>query len=277
MKAHKKEASITELNANGEMTTIEPLPFTPNQWAVNELKLFTSKIEEKMRDNNSPFAKTQANFEKKQTGIASDIYNFARARNENNDLPTFTTDILTRLLHGLPLTAIEDKESEWLIDEKFPDEETQYHVRRPSLWRKKIGEDKDGSPIYNYSDNKRVVAVDSQGKFHMGLVTELLDEIEPIQFPYLPSTQPIIVFAESFSYETIKETDDKLKYSKLKPDAYGFFSYLLPNGRVKKLDKYFAKGTEGKFEEITYTRYIEMRNEFNEYVENKLKEVKSDG
>lgn len=278
MKAHMiVDEFDNTVNAENE---IKPLPFTPDPWAVRELQLFADMTKIKA-EKNAAFGQMQAKYEQNQAAIASDVYNFARARSGDKDVLGFTTDIIHRLLKGLPLTPIEDKEDEWAMDERFPDEETQYHKRRPCLWRTRCGEDKDGGAIYTYTDNKRVQCVDNKGKFHMKLVTDILDDIEPIQFPYMPATEPILVFAESFFYEfATKGTDGGTKYNERKPDTYGFFSYLLPNGRVKKLDRYFTK-KEGKFTEIPYSEYVTMRAEFNEAVEaallrDKVKEDKKE-
>lgn len=153
-----------------------------------------------------------------------------------------TRQILIRLMKEMPLTPITENDSEWHEAPFFNDSDTKIFqsIRMSSLF-KRISPDGE----ITYSDNNRVVCEGpNNDRFHMGLASNLIDEIKPITLPYYPSSEPIIVFVDQKSLHN----DDKT-------DAFFFKEYFDPaTKRIEKLNKAF-KEKDNALIEITVEEY----------------------
>lgn len=105
---------------------------------------------------------------------------------------SFTREILNRLMYEKPLTPLEDTPDQW---NQVNDDPEFQHKRRSSLF-KRI--DKDGN--ISYSDVSRFVAYNinrAKVPFYSGLCNYILDDMYPIEFPYMPEST-ISFYVEEF-------------------------------------------------------------------------------
>lgn len=155
----------------------------------------------------------------------------------------FTKAILDRLLDGKVLAPIEETE---FHDEGFQmTDHMSYHcIRMSSLYRRVYD---DGT--IKYSDNNRVECIEifedghrSSSRFK--LVTNIVDEMFPIKFPYMPEDKPYKVFVSTFLYD-LKNGDF---------DTVRVIDIVTPYDIHIDVDRYF-KATENGFEEIDAEEY----------------------
>lgn len=104
---------------------------------------------------------------------------------------SFTREILNQLMYERPLTPLEDTPDQW---NQVNDEPEFQHKRRHSLF-KRI--DKDGNA--SYTDVNRFVAININTKtsFYSGLCNNIVDDMYPITFPYMPR-KAIDIYVEEF-------------------------------------------------------------------------------
>lgn len=195
--------------------------------------------------------KTWYKSQPKHVQEAADLYmTFLDIYGADNGYSGVTMDAFNKLIKGIPLTAIENNEDDWIPCKGSETED--YHRRCKFLIRTK---NKDGS--YSYSDERRCVGFENGRKFVMGLLVDILNEIEPITFPYEPSVQPYIAYTMSFNAESNKNS--KINEScrgHMRYDTFGVFSILRPDGKVIKVGKYY-RYEEKERVEITYTEFKE--------------------
>lgn len=157
----------------------------------------------------------------------------------------FTKQILNRLIDGKPLTPIEDTEDVWNLTHR-EGKIKHYQCSRMSSLFKDVSE--DGK--ITYSDVNRVCGVDcnSGATYHSGLVSRVVNEMYPIQMPYIPKS-PYRVFCEDFL--TDKKNGDF--------DTVGIFYLIDPDGERVEINRFFKESSLG-FSEISKDEYMERRS-----------------
>lgn len=157
----------------------------------------------------------------------------------------FTKDILNRLIMGKPLIPITDDDDIWANEMSYErNGEKSIQCNRMSSLFKHIKE--DGS--VTYSDVSRVICVninDSNNRYHSGLIDKIINEMFPINLPYMPPTKPFYVYCEEFLYNT----DDKADF-----DTVGVFHVITPFGDKVTINRFFAE-RNNKMEEIDIYKY----------------------
>lgn len=198
---------------------------------------------------------------------AAELYRtFLDIYGAGNGYSGVTMDAFNKLTKGIPLTPIENCEDDWLPCKGSETED--YHRRCKFLIRTKLP---DGS--YGYSDERRCVGYENGQQFVMGLLVDILNEIEPVTFPYEPSVRPYIAYTMSFNAMSDKNTKiNEACRKNMRYDTFGIFSILRPDGKVIKVGKYFRY--EGKERvEITYTEFKERLELFNNRVKNAVNKL----
>lgn len=109
-----------------------------------------------------------------------------------------TMSFLKRMVEHLPLTPLTDDESEWnLIDPA--DGEDNFDLfqsrRSPSVF-KKVYADKT---VYNDVDRVVVRDIDTGLDWHCGFYTKMVDDMFPVEMPYMPSSKKFIVEVREFN------------------------------------------------------------------------------
>lgn len=154
-----------------------------------------------------------------------------------------TKGILMRLCDGLPLIPIEDTDDIW-NEVTYNDDYKWYQCKRMSSLFKKVYSD----GTIKYSDNDRCcgVSIDSGWQYGADLVARIIDEMYPIEMPYMPSGKKYKVF-----------TTDILTDSKNGDfDTVAIWYIKTPNGDRVDVNRYF-KELECKWKEIDEKEYID--------------------
>lgn len=163
---------------------------------------------------------------------------------------SFTREILNQLMYERPLTPLEDAPDQW---NQVNDDPEFQHKRRSSLF-KRI--DKDGNA--SYTDVNRFVAYNINNKkvpFYSGLCNYIVDDIYPIEFPYMPA-DTINVYVEEFL--TDKKNGDF--------DTVGVIQIVKDDAPVR-VNRYFREPvvpenpTYHGWVEIDEAEYIKRRQE----------------
>lgn len=141
--------------------------------------------------------------------------------------------ILGRLIHGLPLTPIEEDTS-WVKSYVNDSGTTTYQCTRMSSLFKDVG--KDGSTTYNDVNRVRCVNRDdpTSPSWYNGFVSKFVNSIHPIKFPYYPSSDPIIVSVSEHT-TSLKEDFDTMCIDSLK----------LPGGKKQEVKRFFKEDISG--------------------------------
>lgn len=147
----------------------------------------------------------------------------------------FTTNVLNRMMQHKVLTPLQGTDDEWHECEiRNEDGTVDYqNVRQTSLFKHVHP---DGTATYN--DVDRAVCVDAEDKgdiHHFGLCTNVVDEMFPITFPYMPDNKSYKVVDRIFS--------SKGKLGEF--DTVGILRVECPDGTVKLVDRYYKEGDGG--------------------------------
>lgn len=174
--------------------------------------------------------------------------------NQNHSGYSFgvTKDILCRLLDHIPLTPIEDREEDWIKDESrgFVDKKyTAYqHVRRGSLWKHVYS---DGR--IEFHDNDRACSANfnhyPNTLWFSGLTTDIVHEMYPIHFPYMPQMKPYILYESEYLTDSKNGDFDTIEMVEIKT----------PEGDIVPVDRFFKESKEG-WKEINRAEFLERRN-----------------
>lgn len=158
-----------------------------------------------------------------------------------------TFDIFTNLVNNQPLSPIEDKVEEWVdssdIGEK--DHETYRSIRFPSLFKDVYP---DGTVIY--VDICRYVCIDINYPdipFTNGTVAKILNDLYPINMPYMPDEDQIKVYCYEFEFTN--------KHG-IVCNALGVL-HGMKNGKFFKIDRYFIFDDTSRIE-VTLDEFREM-------------------
>lgn len=159
-----------------------------------------------------------------------------------------TEHILNRLIEGKPLTPIEDTEDVWNYCQDISEpngERNVYQCKRMSSLFKDVYP--DGTVEYNDVDRFVCRNVDSEIRYHSGLVDRVMDEIYPIRMPYYPDKYFLVTCEE---FLTDQNNGDF--------DTVGILFCTDPYGRYEDIDRYF-KEVEDDFVEIGKKEYMERK------------------
>lgn len=156
-----------------------------------------------------------------------------------------TKNILMRLCDGLPLTPIEDTDDIWDdVSCMGNDEYDTYQCKRMSSLFKKVYN--DGTVKYNDVERCKGVDIDSGWCYGGGLVDRIIDEMYPIEMPYMPAAGKYKVY-----------TTDLLTDSKNGDfDTVTILYVKTPSGDKIDINRYF-KESENGWKEIDREEYIE--------------------
>lgn len=160
----------------------------------------------------------------------------------------FTKNILDRLIDGKLLTPVEDKEDEW--EERYTNEDkdyTSYRCKRMSALFKDVFP--DGKITYTDVNRVRCVCIDNPDiQWSNAFITEIIDEMFPISFPYYPSDNSFVVYEEEFL--TDRKNGDY--------DTFGLLYVITPTGDKVDINRYF-KETDNGFVDISKEEYEERK------------------
>lgn len=155
-----------------------------------------------------------------------------------------TKNILNKLIDNKPLTPIEDTDDIW----DYAEDRTHnlgyysYQCKRMSSLFKHIYP--DGTIKYKDVDSHYCIDVDTGISYHSGLVSRIIDELNPIQLPYYPPDNPIKVYCEEFL------TDRRFGDF----DTIGILYMVDPYGEKTEINRFFVE-TEDGWNEITQIEY----------------------
>lgn len=161
-----------------------------------------------------------------------------------------TKSILNRLIDGRVLTPIEDKPDIWTdISEDFSKDNKHkyYQCNRMSSLFKDVAPD----GTVTFSDSNRVQGVNVNNPyipFTSVFLTQLIDAVVPITFPYLPSSKKFRVAVDEF------RTNPKSKEC----DTVGYLYFTTPDGMKVELNRYF-KEADGQLVQIEKAEFDERK------------------
>lgn len=162
-------------------------------------------------------------------------------------------DILTKLLYKRPLTPIDGDIIYWEQIDVKGNEEIWQCLRYPSLYMR---ERKIEGEVYNdYTDTNRYVCVNVNNPNQVwtgGIGKMVLDEMDPIIFPYMPAEQPIRIYMENFLYHKDKESVDN------EFDTFAVLYFRYPDGTMKEVKRFF-KITNDETIEIGQQEYAQRK------------------
>lgn len=216
-------------------------------WAKREIELVKHELTKEGSDNYHYFFRCLDSALKAFNSLTEDGHSGASIE--------LTFLILQRLIHGLPLTPIEENTS-WVKSHVNDSDTTTLQCARMSSLFKDIS--KDGNITYN--DVNRVLCVNKDipttPAWYSGFVSKLVDSIYPIKFPYYPSDDPIIVYVSEHTTST-KEDFDTMCIDSLK----------LPEGEKQEVKRFFIKDTDGnswiEIDESEYLSILEVEKTLN--------------
>lgn len=127
----------------------------------------------------------------------------------SNNSIAITKGILDALIDGRPLTPIEDVDEEWELTSEDEKQKLYQSKRYSSLFKSVYP---DGH--IKYDDIDRVCICDKKGLcwHNNSLATDLVNEMYPINFPYMPPLKPYKVYTEDFWY--------------MHPDEVGLYDHM---------------------------------------------------
>lgn len=156
-----------------------------------------------------------------------------------------TKNILMRLCDGLPLTPIEDTDDIWNgVSRMRNDEYDTYQCKRMSGLFKYVYP--DGTVKYSDVDRCYGVDIDNAYTYGSGLVNRIINEMYPIEMPYMPSTQKYKVFITDILTDS-KNGDF---------DTVAILYVKTPGGDKVDINRYF-KESENGWKEIDREEYVE--------------------
>ena len=156
-----------------------------------------------------------------------------------------TKAILNRLIDGKPLMPIEDTIDIW--NEVSYDKETKttmFQNKRMSGLFKYV----DENGLNKYSDVNRYYSYDVFNPtftYSSSLVNRIIDEMFPIEMPYMPADKPIVVAEKDYLTDKKNGTYDTV----------AVLHATLPDGTVATINRYFKEGTRGEWVEIDKNEY----------------------
>lgn len=164
-----------------------------------------------------------------------------------------TTGILNKLIEGKPLTPIEDTEDIWNETGGYGDEEKgikHYQCKRMSVLFKDVYP--DGRVEYHDVNRTKCVYIDNPDiSWHSGDTSRLINELYPITMPYIPSSEPFVVYCEEFL------TDE----SKGDYDTKGMLYLITPKGDKKEINRFYHEFDKHQpMKEISKEEYEKLKD-----------------
>ena len=213
------------------------------EWAENEVKNVFDK--RNANEDDSCYLYTKSCYES-----ALNAYKTLVNDGHSGASWIVTINILERLIHNLPLTAIEDTDDVW-SPAGYPmgNGFTSYQCNRRSSFWKDVYDDGH----IEYHDTARIVCADINNpdicrtNGHTSEVVEEHPEIGKIVMPYSPN-KPIIVYCDDFLCDE-KNVDF---------DTKGIFYAVKPDGTRVDINRFFTESGNG-WKEITKEEYEEMK------------------
>lgn len=156
-----------------------------------------------------------------------------------------TKAILNRLIDGKPIMPIEDASDIW--NEVSYDKETKttmFQNKRMSSLFKYV----DENGVNKYTDVNRYYAYTTsnpQFSYSSGLINRIIDEMFPIEMPYMPADKSIAVATKE--YLTDKKNGSY--------DTVAVLHATLPDGTVATINRYFKEGNRREWVEIDKNEY----------------------
>ena len=209
------------------------------QWAENEVKLACKREAHDHKEDEWDYG--CACYES-----ALKAYNSLLDDGHSGLSWSFTRVILDRLMHGKPLTPIEEGDI-WNEIGGGSDGPTIYQCRRMSSLFKRVYADGRAE----YSDNDFYVCknIDTGITFQGGPVSRIISSMFPITFPYFPPTKPMVVYVEEFLFD--KKNGDF--------DTVGILYAVKADGEKVKINRYLAETPSG-FRDIDRYDYDMRKN-----------------
>lgn len=170
----------------------------------------------------------------------------------------FTKSILNRLIDWKPLTPIEDTDDEWEEDYFGKGPNKNYQNKRLSSLFKTVHPD----GTVEYKDNDRLYCVNMDNPkvpYYSGLVSRIINEMFPIEFPYMPGRQIKVVCDEILTdpkngdfdtmavYYAVIPNNDPEKVTKVQINRF----FKEPDENTPKNESYHG------WKEITHEEYNE--------------------
>lgn len=150
---------------------------------------------------------------------------------------SITTDILNRLIKGLPLTPIENREEDWEESWKDTDGTVYYRNKRVSSLFKVVNP--DGTVEYDDVNAYECVEKDSGYTYHGGGSGKIFHKYFPVTFPYYPPTKKYRIITRTVLYNPENGDFDTKAYLKI----------VAPDGEEKEVNLYFGE-TENGWQQI---------------------------
>lgn len=196
------------------------------------------------------------------------FFSYMQLLEENPEMkPSGLENIMSQFINGFPLSPIYDTEEEWMhIEEEvgLPVHIDYYQSHRRASLFKMVTRDPDGNETSNFSDFGAVIFIDVDSSSRISddevkrrylFLYDLVDSMDPIQFPYLP-TKKVKVFV-SFTMDG----EEELIY----------IPYMINRvGVLASVDAYFSLKKGHGWEKCTKERFWNVRGK-NE-VHNEKKE-----
>ena len=146
---------------------------------------------------------------------------------------SITTDILNRLIKGLPLTPIENKEEDWEESWKDTDGTKHYQNKRVGSLFKDVNP--DGTVEYHDVEAYVCIDEDSEIPYHGGGAGKLFHEYFPIKFPYYPPIKKYRIVTVEYLTDRKNGDFDTKEYVKI----------LTPDGETIPVNRYFGETADG--------------------------------
>lgn len=182
------------------------------------------------------------------------------------DKPGLAKTLITQLMHGDPLTPIEDNEEDWVVVEGFDpavgNENPGWTIyqckRRNSLFKKVSYDRKTGEEdSVEYNDTERSICYDinTNNAYTGGMGPAVLNKFDPIKMPYQPLGK-IRIFTEDFKCHEDYDGDF---------DTVGVLYFRDPDGEVRQVMKFFKEDYKTKqMVEINKTEYLSRKKKYME-------------
>ena len=159
-----------------------------------------------------------------------------------------TAAILTRLMHGLPLTPITDTEDNWSPSNfsEDSDERKSYQCRRKFSLFKNV--DKNGNVSYHDVDRAYCEEINNPEDRFTSSACCIVDELFPITMPYYPKSEGRYkVVVDTFAADGFEGGDTDF-------NTRAILYVITPDNKKVKVNRYYK--TEGcKFVEISKDEY----------------------
>lgn len=168
-----------------------------------------------------------------------------------------TKNILIRMMSGLPLVPIEDKDFfnengervlELEPEDVLREKGLKSHMQCPRMSSLFRTETLDGDVSYSDIDRQYGIDIVNGSSFHSGTISKLVNSMFPIKMPYYPSDKCYKVICEEFL--TDKKNGDF--------DTLGLFYVITPDMEKIPVNR-FGKEENGKWIDITKEEYDNRR------------------